>query len=486
MTATDYHFLASILEVVGDKRGTRTPSQDASYNSAGFLAQALTYGSVNAGGADTRYVVETRIPWTDLGVTPAAGNFKRLDLAVGDRDGTPPTTDQYFDWANLGNNYNRPSGWKDVELVVDATAPAAPTNPTLSVVSSSQIDVSWTASTSSDVSRYRIFRGTTGTPALVAQVYDWPYQDTGLTAGTTYTYQIAAVDAGGNESPKTAPTSATTQSTQAGIPFGLFDLKPDTLPSGTIWTGAALADKNPSGVLAQLLAASNKSPRVGMWFTMAGGSHAGYTNSDGSFSVGKWKDSLDRGHGGDTLPDGTSGYYLQYLPYIQNGTFQGIMLLDDLAQFTPYPSFADIEAIAAHAKRRFPALPTAVRERATELEFRHDSVPYTKLDAAWAQFRTDRGPAASYRDANIAAAKRVKLGLILGINITDGNSGDNVPPDSLLAWGNELLKPGAAYSDYACGFYMWTALDYMYLTHPNMTTLANKAKSHVAAPCKRR
>ena len=502
MTPTDYHFLASILEVVADKRGTGTSSQDASYDAAGFLATAITYGSVNGGGADTRYVVETRIPWTDLGVTPAAGNFMRVDLAVGDRDGTAPT-DQYFDWANLGNNFNRPSGWKDVQLVVDATAPAAPTNPTLSVVSTSQINVSWTASSSSDVSRYRIFRGTTGTPALVATVYDWPYQDTGLTAGTTYTYQIAAVDAGGNESPKTAPQTATTQSATTGIPFGIWGLALNPVTPGP-WTGGVINSNDHTELLNKLQSA--QANHLKMWFGMAGG-YGGYTAPDGSFDLAAWKQRLDSGkadgstsgHTGTPNADGTSQYYYsQYLPFIQDGTFQGIVLLDDLKQWNPDVSFSQIEAMAAYAKMRFPALPTTVRERATELELLAplngcspnctggaNHQPYTKLDAAWAQFRWDRAPASGFRDANIVAAQHEQLGLVLGINITHGGDGNGAPvsTSNLSSWGSDLLQQGT--SDYVCAFYMWD-VTYPYLSSSVMNTLATKASAHVAAPCKRR
>lgn len=396
MTATDYHFLANIRNALGDNKGTTPPSgQDASYNAASFLAKAMTNGTLNATGTDVGYTIEIRVSWADLGVAPAVGKFMRIDPAVGDRDGSAATTEE-FDWAGL-SSFNNPSGWKDVKLVA-------------------------------------------------------------------------------------APPQAT------AIPFGLWGLLPDTMPSGTIWTGGVLSDKSPDGVLARLQAARTKSPRIGMWFKMAGGSQSGYMNANGSFNVQNWKDSLDRGHGGTIQPNGTSSYYPQYLPYIQDGTFQGIVLLDDLGAFTPYPTFAEIEAIAAHAKLRFPALPTAVRERATFLETQHGGAVYTKLDAAWAQYRSDRGSSASYRDLNIAAAKRLKLGLVLGINITDGirPAGTYVPPDSLLIWGTEFLKAGASFSDYVCGFYMWSAADYPYLTHANMTTLANKAKAHVAAPCKRR
>jgi hypothetical protein len=58
-----------------------------------------------------------------------------------------------------------------------------------------------------------------------------------------------------------------------------------------------------------------------------------------------------------------------------------------------------------------------------------------------------------------------------------------VPIDSVLNWGTELLKP--VKSDYACSFIMWN-ITYDSVRSSKMTTLANMATSHVAAPCKRR
>jgi hypothetical protein len=121
MTATDYHFLANVRDALGDNRGTTPPGgQDASYNAAGFLVKAVTSGTLNASGTDVGYKIEMRIAWTDLGVTPTAGQFMRIDPAVGDRDGSAATTEE-FDWAGL-TSFNNPSGWKDVQLVAPAWA----------------------------------------------------------------------------------------------------------------------------------------------------------------------------------------------------------------------------------------------------------------------------------------------------------------------------------------------------------------------------
>jgi hypothetical protein len=84
-------------------------------------------------------------------------------------------------------------------------APAAPTNLAASAVSSSQINLGWTASTTSGVT-YTVMRdgsvdktGVTGTTV----------SDTGLQASTTYSYTVEAVDSTGTSGPSNQ-VSATT------------------------------------------------------------------------------------------------------------------------------------------------------------------------------------------------------------------------------------------------------------------------------------
>lgn len=87
----------------------------------------------------------------------------------------------------------------DNETIVDTTPPAAPTALTATPVSSSRIDISWTASTDTDVSGYSVYRGTT----KIATLTSTSYTDTGLSADTRYCYQAEAFDAAGNTSNKT-------------------------------------------------------------------------------------------------------------------------------------------------------------------------------------------------------------------------------------------------------------------------------------------
>lgn len=89
----------------------------------------------------------------------------------------------------------------------DTTAPTVPTSLSATAISSSQIDLAWTASTDAvGVTGYRVYRGgvQVGTSTINS------YSDSGLLASTTYTYTVSAYDAAGNVSAQSSPVSAPT------------------------------------------------------------------------------------------------------------------------------------------------------------------------------------------------------------------------------------------------------------------------------------
>jgi chitodextrinase len=96
----------------------------------------------------------------------------------------------------------------------DTTPPSAPSNLSATVVSSSQLNLSWTASTDNvGVADYDIFRSTDGASfAPVASTTGTSHADTGRAAGTTYWYRVTANDAAGNASVSSNTASATTSS----------------------------------------------------------------------------------------------------------------------------------------------------------------------------------------------------------------------------------------------------------------------------------
>lgn len=90
----------------------------------------------------------------------------------------------------------------------DTEAPTIPKNLNAMAASSTQINLSWTASTDNVVvTGYRIYRGGT----VLTTTIQTSYSDTGLSASTAYTYNVTAYDAAANQSVQSSSASTTTQ-----------------------------------------------------------------------------------------------------------------------------------------------------------------------------------------------------------------------------------------------------------------------------------
>lgn len=110
----------------------------------------------------------------------------------------------------------------------DTTPPTSPTNMAATASSSSNISVSWIASTDNiGVAGYQVERclglacsnfAQVGTPSIPSFV------DTGLTASTGYSYRVRAIDAAGNLSGWSNVVGATTQAASAGRTINVHNL----------------------------------------------------------------------------------------------------------------------------------------------------------------------------------------------------------------------------------------------------------------------
>jgi len=98
---------------------------------------------------------------------------------------------------------------------IDTQAPTTPTNLTATSLSSTQAFLNWSPATDNKaVVGYRVFRG--GTQVGIA--YTTSYTDSGLAAGTTYSYTVKAYDAAGNVSGNSNAATVTVQNpTTTGI-----------------------------------------------------------------------------------------------------------------------------------------------------------------------------------------------------------------------------------------------------------------------------
>jgi fibronectin type 3 domain-containing protein len=122
--------------------------------------------------------------------------------------------------------------------------PTAPTNLSASAVSTSEVDLSWGASTDSlGVTGYRVERcqGAACTSfTQIATPTGTTYADTGLTANTSYSYRVRAIDSAGNLGAYSNIVTASTASNgmavspqQYAITPGLTEQYSATVPNGS-------------------------------------------------------------------------------------------------------------------------------------------------------------------------------------------------------------------------------------------------------------
>jgi len=136
---------------------------------------------------------------------------------------------------NLGGYSNTASA----TTPADTTAPSAPSGLGGTAISMQQINLSWTASTDNvAVTGYRVERcqgmNCSGFAQIASLGVVTTYNDTGLTPGTSYSYQVRATDAAGNLG---AYSNTTTTST-------LADTSPPTTPTGLTATAISSAQIN--------------------------------------------------------------------------------------------------------------------------------------------------------------------------------------------------------------------------------------------------
>jgi chitodextrinase len=136
-----------------------------------------------------------------------------------------------------------------VSVTVDNSAPSAPGNFQTTGNTQTSIALSWTASSDNNaVTGYRVARNGSTVANLSGSTLT--YNDTGLSAGTSYSYTVVALDAAGNVS-SAASVSASTKSATPG------DVNGDNLVNITDlsilianWNGAdSASDVNTDGVV---------------------------------------------------------------------------------------------------------------------------------------------------------------------------------------------------------------------------------------------
>jgi hypothetical protein len=307
---------------------------------------------------------------------------------------------------------------------------------------------------------------------------------------TALTIAVLAVTGCSNDSVITeagAPLRPHTPSALAsGIVFGMFAFSPGEynghVRPDSLYTGGAVTDKGVNHVRNQLEIAQDSG--LAWWYNFTTADEAFYfvssTNHD--FSLAKWKAEFDRNVCPTGCPNDTSEVSLRQ--YINDGTLKGTWLLDDLAAFTNgTPTYSNLEAMGALAKRRFPGIATAVRQRPRELEnltgVGTGTKKFVNLDAAWGQYNSRMVPIGQYVSEQNAAASRHGLKMVYGINVSNGgdNNGAEVTQAQLRAWGTPMLTNSST-----CSFIMWNNT-YTLQNTAAMDSLSKLAKQHATRSC---
>ncbi|MBI2669681.1 MAG: DUF2341 domain-containing protein [Candidatus Yanofskybacteria bacterium] len=184
------------------------------------VISAVTSSSVTSSGATITWTTdESSDTQVEYGLTTAYGNSTILNTsAVTAHSQTISGLSASTLWhyrvksKDSSGNLATSGDFTFTTTTPDTTAPSVPTNLTATVISSSQINLSWTASTDNvGVTGYRIFRNgiQAGTSVTTS------YNDTGLTPSTAYSYTVSAFDAAGNVSGQSTMVGATTLSLPA-------------------------------------------------------------------------------------------------------------------------------------------------------------------------------------------------------------------------------------------------------------------------------
>ncbi len=154
----------------------------------------------------------------------------------------------------------------------DVTPPSIPTGLTASAVSSSQINLSWSASTDNvAVMGYKVYRN----GSIAKTISGTGTIDSGLTASTQYCYQVSAFDAAGNESAKSAQACATTSNGTVSCTFTISPTSQNFIAGG----GSNTLSVSASGSSCSWTATSNAA-----WITITSGS-SGTGSGTVSYSV---------------------------------------------------------------------------------------------------------------------------------------------------------------------------------------------------------
>jgi hypothetical protein len=259
-------------------------------------------------------------------------------------------------------------------------------------------------------------------------------------------------------SPSPTPTNA--------LPFGL-SLPPATEYTSQ-WTGAVYR-ADPADLVSRL--ALSRSAGIRLIASLA--RPAASKNADGTFNMTKWKAEVDQFRS------------LSLGQYVTDQSLYLHLLVDQPNCASCWGGkaipWSTVEAMAQYSKSIWPALRTTVRVAPTELA--KAGFHWNYLDAGWAQYNTRLGDLPTYVKNQVAAAQQEGLGLVAGLNLTDG-AGYNtasMTASQIKQFGTILAKQSAV-----CALVGWK-YDATYMAQSGiraaLDSVATVAKKRTPASC---
>jgi hypothetical protein len=279
----------------------------------------------------------------------------------------------------------------------------------------------------------------------------------------------------GGEAPPPPPPPPPAPSPYSGVPFGPYGLPNSELASFS----GGLRGAAPGNVIATATAARQAGARVILRLT--GSSKV--TNSDGTFSLTKWKAAVD-GYAGVNISS-----------FVSDGTIAGHLLVQNPQDAGAWGgreiSYATLEEMARYSRQRWPALPTIAHAIPSWLAAKPTAWQY--LDASSVTYSGSAGDAGTWVGKQASEAGRARLGLLISMNVLNGGTSASPIPGTtpgkyamsasqLQNWGSALVAQSQV-----CGL-MMARYDETYFGRSDVkqavATVAGKAREHAATSCR--
>jgi len=245
------------------QQGTFVPTNDSRWMGSIAMDQA---GDIALGYSVSSKTVSPSIRYTGRLASDAPGTLETETTLIAGSGSQTSSSDRWGDYSMMAVDptddctfwytqeyYQTTSnaGWQTRVgsfKFPNCGAPAAPTNLTASAASASQINLSWTASISATT--YSVQRSPNGTSSWiqVGTTSTTSFSDTGLSAATTYYYEVLAVNSAGNS----GPSNVVSATTMPAAPTNLSATAASASQINLSWTGSTgassyVVQRSPTG-----------------------------------------------------------------------------------------------------------------------------------------------------------------------------------------------------------------------------------------------